>query len=305
MSYYFNLQFKRVNRHLQALGFNVALAYILVAVVFTVASQALFEKIKFAEYLYIAIAALACYTLSEPVRNTYIKLLFDKKKYFIIRLLENSIIVLPFICFLLFQRNYIFALIVLFLSTGLSFISHSVNNRFILPTPFSKKPFEFLVGFRKNYLLFIACYVLAIIGIFADNFNLAIFALALCLFICLNFYTKPEHSFYVWIHTMKPSKFLNLKIQIAIQHLIIITLPICIILLFFYIQYWHITAVIVVLGMLYIVLMLLGKYAYYPAEINVIQILAIAFSIFFPPFLLFSIPYFYVKANQNLSSTVL
>jgi len=81
MSYYFNLQFKRINRHLEALGFNVVLAYVLVGLIFFGASQLLFEKIQFAPYFYAAIAGFVCYTLSEPNRNAYLKLLFNKKNY--------------------------------------------------------------------------------------------------------------------------------------------------------------------------------------------------------------------------------
>jgi len=129
-----------------------------------------------------------------------------------------------------------------------------------------------------------AYYALAIIGICVDNFNLAIFAFAISLLNTINFYAKPEATFYVWTH---------------------ITLPIGISLLIFYIQYWYIACIILLMGMLYLLLMLLGKYAYYPAEVNIIQMLALAFSILIPPFLLISIPYFYVKAKQNLSLTIL
>ncbi len=305
MAYYFNLQLKRINRHLEALGFNVVIAYILTALVFAGTSQLLFEKVKFAEYIYAVLALMVCYTLSEPNRNTYLQLLFHKKEYQLIRLIENGLLALPFFVLLLFQNQYTLAVIVFSGAIILSFFRFTVINRLIIPTPFYKKPFEFIVGFRKNYFLFIGYVALASIAIYVDNFNLAIFALVLSQLTCLNFYTKPEPLFYVWTHAFKASKFLNYKIQTATLQSLIISLPIGIALLFFYGQYWYIIGLIIILSIFYIMLMLLGKYAYYPAEVNLIQVLAVAFSIMFPPFLLISLSYFYMKAKQNLSLRVL
>lgn len=305
MAYYFNIQIKRINRHLEALGFNTVIAYILVGLVFVGVSQLLFEKIKFAEYIYAVLALIVCYTLSEPNRNNYLQLLFHKKDYCIIRIIENCLLAFPFCIFLLYQNFNTIALIVLLIAIVFSFFRFAVINRLVLPTPFYKKPFEFVIGFRKNYFLFLVYLALTAIAIYVDNFNLTIFALVLNQLTCLNFYVKPEPLFYVWAHAFNPSKFLNYKIQTAIQQSLIFSLLIGFALLIFYWHYWYIIALIIILSILYIVLMLMGKYAFYPAEVNLIQVLAVALSIFFPPFLLITLPYFYMKAKQNLSLTVL
>jgi len=57
-------------------------------------------------------------------------------------------------------------------------------------------------------------------------------------------------------------------------------------------------------GILFVITALLGKYAYFPSEINIIPGFTIAISIFFPPFLLVSLPYFYFKAVKNLKIAV-
>lgn len=305
MAYYFSIQFKRVNRQLEALGFNVVLAYILVGLIFFGASQLLFEKIKYAQYLYIGFTLWACYKLGEPNRNRYLQLLFHQKNYRLVRLIENTIIALPFILFLFYQSFYLEALIVLILTLVFSLMLSTVSKQFTIPTPFYKKPFEFVVGFRKNYILFILYYVLAGIGIYVDNFNLSVFALMLSLITCLNFYTKPEPKFYTWIYAFQPVDFLKQKIQTALLQSWLLVLPLATGLLIFYPSYWYITSLMVFLITLNLILMLLGKYAYYPAEVNLIQVLAVAFSIFFPPLLCISLPYFYIKAKQNLSLTVL
>jgi len=212
---------------------------------------------------------------------------------------------LPFVVFLMYQNFYVEALVVLISALVFSLMLLTVNKQFTIPTPFYKKPFEFIVGFRKNYILFLAYYLLTGIAVYVDNFNLGIFALILSLLTCLNFYVKPEPLFYVWTYSFKPAEFLNHKIRTALLQSLLFVLPLVSVLLFFYITYWYIVSLIVFLGMLNLILMLLGKYAYYPAEVNLVQVLAVAFSIFFPPFLCISLPYFYIKAKQNLSLTVL
>lgn len=305
MWYYFKLQYKRLNRHLIDFGFNVAFGYALLTLVFVVGSFLLFEKLKNAVYYYALLAILPAYALGDVKRNEYLHQLFSTTVFQKIRLIENLIMSLPFIVFLLYQQCFIIAVVVLVVALAISFFKQSGLNTFVLPTPFYKKPFEFISGFRKSLLIFLGCYTLAIIAVSVDNFNLGAFALLVTLLICLNFYAKPEPKFYVWIHAYKPAKFLQHKMLTAFFYSIIISAPISLLLLFFYIGYWYIVVAFVLLAILYMCLNLLGKYAYYPTPVNLIQLLAVVFSLLFPPFLLISLPYFYIKAKQNLLISVL
>lgn len=305
MLYYFKLQYKRINRHLVDLGFNLIIGYAIAAFVFIIASVQLFEKIGLAQYCYAAIAIFAAYLLSNSSRVEYLKTLFPTKLFLKIRLLENLIVSLPFVGFLLYQQFYIVAFAVLIVSLLAAFFNQWVFNTFALPTPFYKKPFEFIIGFRKSWPIILLCYALTAIGISVDNFNLAAFALLLCHLVCLNFYTQPEPTFYVWIHSQKPTKFLHHKMLIAFFHSLVISLPISLMLLIGYPNFWFVVLAIVSVAILYLWLTILGKYAYYPAAINLFQLFAVALSIIFPPFLLISLPYFYIKAKQNLLFSVL
>ena len=47
------------------------------------------------------------------------------------------------------------------------------NFNLTIPTPFSKKPFEFSTGFRRSFFMFPIAYILTFIAIRVDNFNLA------------------------------------------------------------------------------------------------------------------------------------
>jgi len=305
MQYYFKLQFTRINRHIKALGFNSWLFSCIVLVLFTFASLLLFQKIKYAPYIYIGITIWTVSMLGSVARNNYLKQLFSKRDYLLIRLFENFLTVLPFLLVLLYLQKFMFALFAFLVAACLSFASTSKSSGFYLPTPFYKFPFEFIAGFRKNILLFIVFYSLTVIAISVDNFNLGAVALIACLLACLGFYSKPEPKFFVWMHALNPASFLIHKIKIAALHGLIIAAPITLALLIFYPSFSHIVLVINLLGLLYLVMHLLGKYAYYPAEVNIIQMMALAFSILFPPFLFIIIPYFYSKATKNLAATVL
>ncbi len=50
-------------------------------------------------------------------------------------------------------------------------------NSIALPTPFSKNPYEYTVGFRRHWWLVLCIYALTCISINANNFNLGLFSL--------------------------------------------------------------------------------------------------------------------------------
>lgn len=281
------------------------MGYALTSFVFIAASFMVFEKIQYAKYFYVAVSILPAYTLCNVNRCEYLKTLFPANTYREVRLLESFIVCLPFVVFLFFKMAFLEACLVLVAALSLSFINQKSISIFVLPTPFYKKPFEFIVGFRKSWFVFIGCFALTIIAISVDNFNLGIFALLVTQLICLNFYIKPEPKFYVWTHAFTPVQFLWHKMVTAVLHGLIFSAPISFLLLFFYPGFWYVVMAILLLVILYLWLSILGKYAYYPMQINLFQLFGVALSIAFPPFLLISLPYLYVKAKQNLSMSVL
>ncbi|MBK7030860.1 MAG: hypothetical protein IPH45_17355 [Bacteroidales bacterium] len=61
-----------------------------------------------------------------------------------------------------------------------SFTTHNSRWNFTIPTPFSKHPFEFAVGFRKTFLAWLFAYFLTIMAISVGNFNLGVFSWLYC-----------------------------------------------------------------------------------------------------------------------------
>jgi hypothetical protein len=267
---------------------------------FVLVSYFFFERIAFPSYIYASIGVLAVYILGTVKRNEFLKNLFTKEKYRKVRLIENALVIAPFVAFLVFKLHFIEAGGVLLVAAVFS-LYNRVHHRFaVIPTPFYKNPFEFVVGFRRTYWVFLLAYTLAIIGFFVENFNLAMFALIVVFLACQNFYFRLEPHFYVWIHKQSPEVFLKNKMKTAVLYSFIMTAPLIVALFILYPFNALWIGLLVVVGTLYILVGVAGKYAYYPNELNVFQQIIIGVGIVFPPFSLILLPLFYVKSIKAL-----
>ena len=99
---------------------------------------------------------------------------------------------------------------------------------FHLPTPFYKYPFEFTIGFRTNFILYIFAYFLTIMSIVVSNFNLGIFSLIATIIGCTTYFTYSENKFYIWIHSLNPKEFLYAKSKMIVLYTTILCSPILI-----------------------------------------------------------------------------
>lgn len=300
MIFYFKLQYKRFYRLIDSTGFNPIIGGLIALSLFIIASNSFFEKINDTKILYPIFSLLSFVKLSSKKRNYFLKNIFSINKYRKIRLIENLVLSIPFLVFMLYKLIYINSIIFLFIALAISQFNKIDSLNFVIPTPFYKKPFEFIVGFRNTFLIFPLLYFITFMSINVQNFNLGIFSLIIVLLTPLTFYTKPEHSFYIWIHSINPSEFIYSKIKTAIIFSLALASPIIIsLLIFFPIENADIIAMIIILALFILVTVILGKYSFYPSE-TPIQLLLIISCIGFPPLLLFVFPYFYSKSTQNL-----
>jgi hypothetical protein len=298
--YYFSLQYKMLNRHIKAFGLPIALAYVLAVFGFALLSYLLFIKVEFAAYLYVLIGLVLISKTSETNRNDFLKTCFTAAEYRKTRLVENLILSLPFITFLIYQLQFIEAIILLIGALSLAFINFKPQLNLTLPTPFSKKPFEFLVGFRKTFVIVLFAYFLVLMAIKVDNFNLGAFSFVLIFGLSLSYYGEPEKEFFVWIFAASPKQFLLKKLSIAFQFSMLLSLPIISLLISFFIDKWWVILLIPFVGYIYLAAFILLKYVAFPREINIPQVILFVISIAFPPFLLILMPYFYNKAIKSL-----
>ena len=300
MKDYFVLQLVMNNRKTKEAGFNPVLGYLLVLIVFVLLSEYIFHKTEFAKYLVILVCFSFQFKLSENRRTDFLLSTFGDKSKNKIRVLENSIVCIPFVSTLIHKNLFLEAVILFICSITIALFSFRTTLNFTIPTPFSKNPFEFLTGFRKTFFIFPLAYTLTAIAINVDNFNLGIFSMLLISITTLSYYSKPEEEYYVWVHADTTKSFLKKKIIIATKNYILLTIPILIGLLIFYPIKFNLTLLFLFIGILFLWTILLAKYSAYPDEIHLSEGFIITFTILFPPLLMFVIPYFYTKSINNL-----
>jgi hypothetical protein len=302
MKYYFLLQYKRLYRLIDENGINPYLVFTVVIFLFVMLSDLLFQKIEYAGYIYLILAFGLINNLGNQLRNDFLKNCFSNIDYKKIRAIENLIIATPFFIFLLYKKLFLLAIVIYAFAVGLSFFNKVNKGSITIPTPFYKKPFEFTVGFRKTFWIFLLAYILAVIAISQNNFYLAVFALMATFFTCIGFYAKPETVFYVWIYSDDTTAFLLKKVKTAIAYSFFLSMPILIFLFIFFPENALIILIAEAVGIFLVITSLLGKYAYFPSEVNLIPGFFIALSIVLPPLLLVILPYFYFKSKKNISS---
>lgn len=300
MRHYFQLQLKLVSRQMRDFGIAPVVAYPLLMAGFLGLSAYLFYKTSYAPYAYLLAASSFLASLSERGRNEFLQGCFPDDRYRPIRLVENMAVSLPFIAFLVWKNAYWQALALFVASTAMAFVKMGRGGNLTLPTPFGKRPFEFVVGFRKTFYLHLFAYFLAIMAIAVQNFNLGIFALVVVYLICLTYYSEMEIGYYVWVHIQQPRAFLLDKIKTAMLYSTLLSLPLAIGLGLFFVENMPIIAAFMLLGYLYLTTMILAKYAAYPNGIGLPQSLLLAVSFTMPPMLLVAMPFFYKNAVKRL-----
>lgn len=289
-----------MNRSLRDFGLNPVIGYLLSVVGFAGLSVYLFDKTTLAEYLYILVAISFIYALSQTRRNDFLKLCFSIKIYYLIRFTENLILAMPFFIVLILEYCFLSAVSLMLVSGVLVFFDVENKFRFSLPTPFYKRPFEFVVGFRNAFNVFFFAYFLTFMAVSVGNFNLGIFALILVFLICFTFYTNPENEFYVWIFSLSPQRFLFQKMKIAILFATMLILPVIASLSLAFPENTSTVFAFLGLGYLFLLTVILAKYSAFPDRMNLPQGFLLAFSLWFPPLLLGVIPYFYLQSVKRL-----
>jgi len=300
MKHYFHLQFLITNRKIKETGINPILAYLLGLVAFIIITAYLFQKTEFAKYIVVLICLGLLSKLSENNRTDFLIATFGDRLKNKIRILENGMVSIPFVTVLIYQNAMLEAALLWVIAIIFAVCAFKTNVNFTLPTPFSKRPFEFLVGFRKTFYLFPMAYLLTVIAIQVGNFNLGIFSMLLIFGTVLSYFAKPEQAYYVWVHAYTPKKFLLYKIATATQYTSILVAPVLVGLLVFYPNEFHIVLLFFLIGLLFVWTIILAKYSAYPNEMSLPEGMLLVFSVYFPPMLLVMIPFFYKKSIHKL-----
>lgn len=302
MKSYFCLQIKMLNRKLIELGIPLLIGYILIPIAFVFLSQYLFTQTVYAKYLYCILALSLVIKLNIPQKNDFLKITYSKKDYYKIKFLENLIYLLPFLLFMIYKEELVLAILLFSITVTVTLFNFNTNFNIVIPTPFSKTPFEFIVGFRTTFLIFPIAYFLVYMAILVDNFNLGAFSLILIGLTCLSYYTKPENEYFVWSYSLSPKQFLQSKIKTAILNFSILVLPNILGLMIFFSGERELLGGIYLLCLIGLITTILAKYAAYPEEMGLPQSILLIMSLIVPPVVLITIPYFYFQSIQKLNT---
>jgi hypothetical protein len=298
---YFLLQKTLLERQLRALELAPWVVYLVAPVLFFCLGWLLLGRGDWAVWLVVFMGASTVNLLGTMERNDFLRGLFLKGDYRKIRLIENGLVVLPFVLLLLVRGFWGAAAGAGGVGLAMSVLTSRGWNAWVLPTPFSRNPFEFAIGFRKYWWMLLIALFLLVMGIRADNFELSLFAYFVTVFIGCQSHANPEPGFFVWIHTFTPEAFLRRKITLAIKHQLILCLPFLLAVLFFFPGQWMVCLVGLVLGLAYLVLWLTVKYSVFPNEIDIGQAFVIALGMIVFPTMLVIVPVFYARAKRRVA----
>ena len=302
MKEYFQLQIKILNRRMIDFGLPILIGYAILPVVFVLLSNYLFEKTEFANYVYGLFALIFISKLSEPKRNDFLKSIFNTYNYKKLRIVENIIYCLPFTLFLIYKKQFMFSITLNLFVICTMLFNFSTNLNAVIPTPFSKKPFEFTVGFRKSFYVFPIAYFLTYISVSVGNFNLGIFSMLLIGIICFSYYSKIENDYFVWNYNLSPKEFLIEKTKTCLLFFTFLILPIIITLGFSFISQIDILIVFILLCYAYLITIIFAKYSSFPNDMSISQGILIGLSLVFPPILILFIPLFYSQSIKKLNT---
>ena len=301
MRQYFQLQFTMFNRRMREFGLNPVLGYMLLTGLFIGFVKALYYRVEeYAPWILIGTCLMAQTPLSQKERSDFLQTTFGKGRKTKIRIVENIIISLPFVAALILNQCFNQVAIIITLSIVSSLVTFKENVGFVIPTPFTKHPFEFTTGFRYTFYLIALVYVITVIAVNVNNLNLGLATIVAVYLIAASYYSKPENEYYVWIFAKTPRKFLRYKVLQAIKNAFFMALPpIALLSVCFYSEILLILIAIAA-GTIFLITMILAKYSSYPDGIGMSVTIMLILVLMFPPSVLVAIPYFYYRSINKL-----
>ncbi|RJE70421.1 hypothetical protein [Reichenbachiella sp. MSK19-1] len=301
-NFYLLLQTKRANRYVREAGIHPMVIYVLLIGVFAFVSLLLLEQVEHGQMIYVG---LGVFVVSAIKPNERFLMQMAHRQVFWIRVFIGLILTVPFVLFLGFYGGYLEIGGLLVMTWLLSVKSFSpVFSSRVVPTPFAQRPFEFMIGFRRSYLVLVLSFTLSLVSVYVDNFNVGLFSLSVVLLLILGFYSYTEPRYYVWNFAGSAQQYLRQKLCFLLINTMILIVPICMVLFIGFSEMYLGVVAVVVLGLLYIILAMLIKYAYLHRGLDVLKSILFVCCLFMPPLLLVLIPLIYAKALKNVTSTL-
>lgn len=301
MRFYFTLQARCFFRGLKNYNESPYTLLIVLSLAFIFISNIFLNKVQYAAYLYLLIETIIILSLGGKTRNQFLSSLFLNKKYILLRIAENLLAVFPFMVFLLLNSHYWIVLINIALCLLLSFFNRiGIRTNLVIPSPFSKRPYEFTTGFRRTYWIILVIYCTTIYTIIINNLIAGVGSLLAVFIICMTFYSHLDPVLYVWIHAQTAKTFLTGKIKTAVLYSLSLSLPPALILIAVYPASIGLITIIFIIGMAYLLLAIMYVYVNFPVKTTQSQNLQYITGILLPPLLILIIPNFYFQSLRRL-----
>lgn len=261
-----------------------------------------FLKVPYAPWVYAALAIAVAGSGSKSLKEElwFLKPVQIRQ----VRQITRFLIATPFVLYLLYEGELIPALLVL-TSVFWSGIGRPGRlQNIVIPTPFSKFPFEWIRGFRRTWWLLALVLFVFVKALQVQNGNLGLFTLVAFFGIALYYYLEPEHPHFVWIFTRSPSAFVRHKIMVSFWYATLLVFIPASCLTYFFSEKLPFILLIYFFGQCYLILVILAKYAVFPRTLGLASAILIALCITLPPLLLVIIPFFYRKALKQLAKVL-
>lgn len=298
--YYFRLQYTRFSRWCSELQILPLIVIIILAIAFSSASTFLFYKTELAKWVYPAIGLVLLVQVSKTSTLNSLQSIFTEADFRLIKVVQSILFAIPFSVFLFIKGLPLQGALLLVLAIAAGLINYRPSANFKVGTPFYKWPFEFVVGFRKTFILVGILYFLVFKGIQVGNENLAYASLGFIFLLSVSFYSYPENEIFVWINHSNPATFLQKKIRIAYFCSSLLAFPMLMACLIAFPSYYLAAIFIFLVGYLLLTMAILAKYSTFPQELGLPQAIILGISFMFPPLLIYTLPNFYKKAKKNL-----
>lgn len=259
----------------------------------------LVSRTAYAPVILVLVQFFMILPFSESQRLDELSLVFDKAQVRKIRWLENIMLSIPvIICVGVISAQLVLVPIIGAFILGLVKLPRTRTR--VIPTPFGKSPVLFPSGFRKSVPFLGIGVLIASFSIIIDNYNLGLFSVIMTFIIVYGYYSLSEPYEYIWIYSLNATEFLRLQLTKGIINTMLMTLPIVLVFFFLDIQKWYLPLVILTLGVLNLVNIICSRYRDFPNEVSIPNGIIVALSLMVPPVLIITIPYFYLKARDNL-----
>ena len=270
-----------LSRRIRHFGLHPVVGFLLLVVVSFVLPVILFERQKYFAPIYFCVGLFSLLPLNKKERCDFLRNCHAKMDYFLLRSLENILVILPYMIVFLIYRQYGYALVLLAIALFSLFFSFRKFS-IVIPTPVLKSSFEFVLGFRYSFPLILGLYFICFEAAFHQNIALGMVALLLLFIVFIGYFFYAEPDVYVWIYRLSPKEFLYKKMLHTALNATILTLVPVLLLCFFFYQHLPIVLYFFLHGLCCLIFSIVLKYRMYPKPMNIGEEIVLVFTIICP-----------------------